>query len=321
MHHAVHGQTPWAVFSHKHTAMPLLAHPRLTAWAARLIQAPASSLAWHQRLMRRRLLLGTQMTDVEADMYDRGLWFFGLFSLLGSIPFGLFLSTAFVYGLFEGKVSFIEPHEDDIFLFVSAISILALGFAPLFHVGLPLIAQKAAQEYKIPPQPYQTWTEQVVQHTIFRAYLQHLIEYKRWNPIYWVFCYFVRAGAPYHGMFGHSHLSSPIFATYSVFRALTPVLYAAIFLSALALGYLLQEPESFSILKDYGLFILFVWFGISALHLFIGKAHGDIFSKHEISTPYVVTRELALKSAIYAGIGGAIATNFHHIKAWVLSWF
>ncbi len=300
--------------------MPLLAHPRLTAWAARLIQAPASSLAWHQRLMRRRLLLGTQMTDVEADMYDRGLWFFGVIAVF-AIPAGLLGWSALIYGLIIGKLNFVKPHGDEIILVTFAIGCLVIAFTPLLFIVLPLISRKATQEYKIPPQPYQTWTEQVVQHTTFRVYLQHLVKYKRWNPIYLVFCYFARAGAPYYGMFGHSHLSSPIFATYSVFRALTPVLYAAISLSALALGYLLQEPESFRILKDYGLFILFVWFGISALHLFIGKAHGDIFSKHEISTPYVVTRELALKSAIYAGIGGAIATNFHHIKAWVLSWF
>ncbi len=299
--------------------MPLLAHPRLTAWAARLIQAPASSLAWHQRLMRRRLLLGTQMTDVEADMYDRGLWFFGLIAV-GTVPFGLIGLLLVVHGMLEGRVNLIQPMGDEIFASVFIAACLMNGFLSPLFVALPLIGRSAAQIYKIPPQPYQTWTEQVVQHAIFRTYLLHLMKHRRWNPVYRLCCYVARAGAGYYGMEGHTHRDTPVFSTYSCYRALAPVGYFALLISMLGVYDLIFNAATYD-LVEYVMTAVLGTMGILISHFFIGKIHGDVFEVKDLVSPGIVTREMALKSAVYSSVGGAIAINFHHIKAWVLSWF
>ena len=299
-----------------HHIMPLLAHPRLTAWAARLIHSPASSLAWHQRLLRRRLLLGTQMTDVEADMYDRGLWFFGIVSV-GLVPMGLLMAVAMFIGLAEQQVF----TADDYFYgcLVGPLMLIA-GIVPIVFIATPLIGRHAAQHFHIPPQPYQTWTEQVVQHSIFRVYLQYLVKHKRWNPLYRLCCHVARAGAGYYKMEGHTHRDTPIFWTYSYSRVAAPAMYFALLFAIIGFYILFTTTDELSA-GDYVLPTAFGTMGLLTPHFFIGKMHGDVFETQDVVTPGVMTREMALKGAIYSGIGGAIVINSHHIKAWVLSWW
>lgn len=299
--------------------MPLLAHPRLTAWAADLIQTQVSSLTWYKRLMRSRLLLGTQMTDVEADMYDRGLWFFGVIAAF-AIPAGLIGWIALIYATIEGRLNFNDRYKDVIFFATSSTGILVIGLLPLLYTCLPLISRNATQEYKIPPHPYLSWAEQAVRHSIFRGYLQHLVKHKRWNPLYWIFCYFCAVGAQFSAMEGHTHRHNPVFAKYSYLRLITPVVAMGVPFFLL-LSYELMsdpiDPSFFGAIFCASLGLL----GFSGLHVHLGKAHPQFIGSMNIKPTGGLTRAHAARMAAGTAIGMIIVNNSHHIKAWVLSWW
>jgi len=299
--------------------MPTLNHPRLTSWAAELIQGPVKSRQFVRRFLRQRLQLGTQMTDVEADVYERGIWFFGILAipvtLMGAILIGAMMFTL----TNPDKTHTLFGIHDYLYGFIIGPIFLIAGITPLVFVSTPLIGRHAAEKYNISPQPYESWTEQIFRQIIFRSYLKHIYKHRQWNPLYRLFYHFARTGAIYYKMEGHSHGNLPLFSTYSYYRVSAPVALFGTWLFIFLLYTTISADDSLSWV-DVAIPIFFSVLGFGVMHVFIGKQHGDLIPIQESPNKSIMTRDLALKTAIYGGIGGLIGINFHHIKSWVLMW-
>jgi hypothetical protein len=285
------------------------AYPSFVLWAARLIRHKhPESLGIFKKFIRNRLMLGTQMSEVEADIYERGLGG-SLIASLATVPFTLLL----VYGLFYGSI--FNPSAvsagDYIYLLAFLIICLSIVSLPIYLFGIPFLGRNAAKKHNIRPQPFEALTDQVAMHRMFRPYLRHIAQRRKWNPLYLLFVYFAALGSNFHGKSGDKNHKDASFNAYGTLRAVFPLAYFVFLISVLFVCF----ESRFSIGVFF--FIAMGLLAIAILHAAIGRAHGDIPLNISTSRPKNVGRAQYAKTAAYCALGAFIGMNFERIHMWI----
>jgi len=286
------------------------AYPSFVLWAARLIwHKHPESLGVIKRVIRSRLMLGTQMSEVEGSYYERGL---GLFLVidLGFLPATLIFGYLSIYGpLFSPDFTPI----DFFYALLGTVACASVVVAPIIFLGMPFLGRNAAKKHKIRPQPFEAMTDHVVSYPIVKYYLKHIKRHRIWNPLYRLYWYAAATGSHWAGIEGHTHQKDSRFLSYSAIRAMYPTIPFGLTLCSLLI--LSELPKIYSSLFWFLMSNIFMLF----LHLSIGRAHPDLFLNFDVKQPVVITRALAAKLAAVTAIGTFISVNFEKIRTWLSS--
>jgi hypothetical protein len=287
------------------------AYPTFVLWAARLIRHKhPESLGVIKRVIRSRLMLGTQMSEVETDIYEWGLSGSIIVSL-ASIPFTLILFFGLVYGpIFNPSVVTMDDY-----LFVLAVMIICASIVmlPIYLLGIPILGRNAAKKHKIHPQPFETLTDRLASRQVFRYYLRHIKKHRKWNPLYLLFAYFAALGTHFYGKSGEKNYKDGSFNAYNALRAIFPLAYFVVFISIIFVFLESRFSAGVFFFSVIGLFALAI------LHSALGRAHGDIPLNFNASRPNEITRAQFAKAAVYGALGTFVGVNFDKIRTWVTS--
>jgi hypothetical protein len=277
------------------------AYPSFVMWAARLIrQKHPESLGVIKRVIRSRLMLGTQMSEVEADIYERGLWFFIVIDI-GFLPAALLFGYLLFYGpLFGHDFTAI----DFLYALCGTIGSSSVVVGPIIFLGVPFLGRNAAKKHKIRPQPFETLTDQLASRRVFRYYLSHINKHRKWNPLYLLFVYFAAIGTHFYGKSGEKNYKDGSFNAYGALRTIFPLAYFVIFISIIFV--FLESRFSAGVL----FFSVMGLFALAILHSALGRAHGDIPLSTNASRPKEITRAQYAKAAAYGALGTFIGVNF-----------